>query len=460
MNLHYRNIRIADYSYELPQERIAKYPLPERDSSKLLVWDGRSVKDRVFREMPSLIEKESLLVFNNTRVIRARLLFRKETGAVVEIFCLEPDEPADFAMNLSSGGHVEWKCLVGNLKRWKTGPLVSGFNHGGSEHALTAERLRTDGDLFIIRFSWDDVTISFADVLESLGHMPIPPYLGRNDEESDVTTYQTLYASVNGSVAAPTAGLHFTPAVLEALSGRGIERADVTLHVSAGTFRPVKSELIGDHMMHTEHFFVTRDTLERLRGKKITAVGTTTVRTLESLYWLGLSSAEGRWPAEGIPSVSQWEPYESAVSIDTNPGTNRLQTGGTQASAANIKRLSGMNPSPAIDHQLSATEPLPANNQQLTTMDPNAAIDQLLSVMDRTGTEILEAKTDIIIVPGYRFRFTHSMITNFHQPGSTLLLLVAAFTGNAWRHIYNHALAEGYRFLSYGDSMLLLPDHD
>lgn len=433
MNRLYRNIRITDYSYELPQERIAKYPLPERDRSKLLVWDGRSVNDRIFRDLPSLIEKESLLVFNNTRVIRARLLFRKETGAVVEIFCLEPDDPADFALNLSSGGQVEWKCLVGNLKRWKTGPLASGFNQGGSEHALTAERLHADGDVFVVRFSWDDVTISFAEVLESLGHMPIPPYLCRDDEESDATTYQTLYARVNGSVAAPTAGLHFTPAVLEALSGRGIERADVTLHVSAGTFRPVKSELIGDHMMHTEHFYVTRDTLERLRGKKITAVGTTTVRTIESLYWLGLSSAEGRWPAEGIPSVSQWEPYQSPAGINNNPETDRLQT--------------VMDPSAAID-------------RRLPEMDPDAAIDQLLSVMDRTGTEVLEAKTDIIIVPGYRFRFTQSMITNFHQPRSTLLLLVAAFTGNDWRDIYNHALAEGYRFLSYGDSMLLFPDHD
>ncbi len=446
MSRLYRNIRITDYSYELPGERIAKYPLPERDRSKLLVWDGRSVTDMIFREVPSLIEKESLLVFNNTRVIRARLRFRKETGAVVEIFCLEPDHPADFALNLSSGGQVEWKCLIGNLKRWKSGTLVSGFNHGGSVHALTAERLHAEGDVFVIRFSWDDVTISFADVLESMGHMPIPPYLCRDDEESDASSYQTLYARVSGSVAAPTAGLHFTRAVLDALSGRGIERAEVTLHVSAGTFRPVKSELIGDHMMHTEHFFVTRDTLERLRGKKITAVGTTTVRTLESLYWLGLSSAEGRWPAEGIPSVSQWEPYESPAGTGTGPETDRLRT--------------GMEPSSANDRRSPVMDLASAGDTRLPGMDPNAAIDQLLSVMDLTGKEVLEAKTDIIIVPGYRFRLTRNMITNFHQPGSTLLLLVAAFTGNAWRDIYNHALAEDYRFLSYGDSMLLIADHD
>ncbi len=403
MNRHYRNIRITDYTYELPPERIAKYPLAERDRSKLLVWDRKSVTDTVFSELPSLVEPDNLLVLNDTKVIRARLIFSKETGAVVEVFCLEPHFPVDFAQNLSSGGRVEWKCLVGNLKRWKAGQLASRFIHSHSEHTLRAERLRTDGDAFIIRFSWDDVTISFADVLESMGHMPIPPYLDRDDDASDATAYQTLYARESGSVAAPTAGLHFTPAVMDGLDQAGIERAEVTLHVSAGTFRPVKSELTGDHRMHTEHFFVTRDTLERLRGKKITAVGTTTVRTLESLYWLGLSSAEGLWPAGGIPSVSQWEPYESHAG-----------------------------------------------------MDPDAVIDQLLSVLDRTGAETLEAKTDIIIVPGYRFRMTHSMLTNFHQPHSTLLLLVAAFTGNAWRDIYNHALAEGYRFLSYGDSMLLL----
>jgi S-adenosylmethionine:tRNA ribosyltransferase-isomerase len=347
------------------------------------------------------------MIFNNTRVIRARLKFRKESGASIEIFCLEPFLPVDFANNLSSCCSVEWKCLIGNLKRWKRGILVSEFVHDGCSHTLRAERMAAVGDSFVVRFSWDADEISFAELLESMGHMPIPPYLGRDDEQSDGATYQTLYARHDGSVAAPTAGLHFTPLLLGRLHEKGIEKSEITLHVSAGTFRPVKSELICDHMMHTEHFFVSRKTLERLRGRKITAVGTTTVRTLESLYWLGLSYAAGRWPEEGIPSVSQWEPYET----------------GDEA-------------------------------------DADVALDRLLELMDRRGIEVLEAKTDIIIVPGYRFRIVGSMITNFHQPRSTLLLLVAAFTGNAWRDIYDHALTAGYRFLSYGDSMLLTPQPD
>ena len=404
MKNHSGNIRIADYTYDLPHERIAKYPLTERDASKLLVWDGDSISDRVFRELPSVADRDAVMVFNNTRVIRARLIFRKESGAAIEVFCLEPHIPGEFSMNLSSGGPVEWTCLIGNLKRWKKGLLESRFTHAGREYILTAERTGTHGDSFIVRFSWDDSSLSFAQVLEDMGHMPIPPYLGRSDEESDKSTYQTTYARINGSVAAPTAGLHFTPAVMEALERNGIGHAEVTLHVSAGTFRPVKSELIADHMMHSEHFFVSRTTLERLRESKITAVGTTTVRTLESLYWLGLSSAERRWPSNRIPSVSQWEPYETEANVT-----------------------------------------------------PSEAIDLLLTQLERDGKDVLEAKTDIIIVPGYRFRMVQSMLTNFHQPHSTLLLLVAAFTGDSWKKIYDHALTSGYRFLSYGDSMLLSP---
>ena len=400
----YGNIRITDYSYDLPAERIAKYPLAERDRSRLLLWDGSGITDGVFSDLPDLADPDHLMVFNNTRVIRARLRFRKESGAGIEIFCLEPHLPVDFAASLSSHCPVEWKCLVGNLKRWKHGILSAEFVHNGGIHKLSAERTAAAEDSFVVRFSWDADDISFSEVLELMGHMPIPPYLGRDDEQSDAATYQTLYARHDGSVAAPTAGLHFTPALLARLREKGIEKTEITLHVSAGTFRPVKSELICDHMMHTEHLFVSRETLERLRGRKITAVGTTTVRTLESLYWLGLSSAAGRWSEDGIPSVSQWEPYGPDDGMDTE-----------------------------------------------------TALTRLLKVMEERGLEVLEARTDIIIVPGYRFRLVGNMITNFHQPRSTLLLLVAAFTGNAWRDIYNHALTAGYRFLSYGDSMMLMP---
>lgn len=404
MKRNFGNIRIADYTYDLPPERIAKYPLPERDRSRLLVWDGSNISDHIFSEFPALTDRDSLLVFNNTRVIRARLIFRKESGATIEIFCLEPHNPADFSMNLASGGPVEWKCLIGNLKRWKSGILESRFIHEGKEYILSAVRTGTAGDSFTVRFMWNEGNLSFAEVLECLGHMPIPPYLNRDDEESDTSTYQTTYARINGSVAAPTAGLHFTPAVLGALDKAGIEQAEVTLHVSAGTFRPVKSELISDHLMHSEHFFVSKQTLERLRGRKMTAVGTTTVRTLESLYWLGLSFSEGRWPEQGIPNVTQWEPYEREAGID-----------------------------------------------------PAVAIDNLLEALEKRGLDTLEARTDIIIAPGYRFRLVNRMLTNFHQPRSTLLLLVAAFTGESWRNLYSHALSSGYRFLSYGDSMLIAP---
>jgi len=404
MKNHPGNIRIDEYRYDLPQERIARYPLPERDASRLLVWDGKSISDRVFKELPVLLDKDNLLVFNNTRVIRARLLFIKESGAAIEIFCLEPHEPRDFSQNLASAGPVEWKCLIGNLKRWKAGMLRAQFVHEKSEKILFAEKLEADGDTFTVRFSWEDDRVSFGEVLEAMGHVPIPPYLGRNDEESDAIAYQTVYARVDGSVAAPTAGLHFTPYVLRALADKGIGMAEITLHVSAGTFRPVKSELIADHQMHTEHFFVTRDTLNALRGRNIIAVGTTTVRTLESLYWLGIRYAEGRWPEEGIPHIAQWEPYK---------------------------------------------------NDSRITME--SSLDHLAGMMEQKKTDVLEATTGLIIVPGYRFRVISGMVTNYHQPGSTLLLLVSAFTGDVWKDLYSHALSEGYRFLSYGDSMLLMP---
>lgn len=400
----YGNIRIGDYSYDLPQSKIARYPLDIRDRSRLLLWDGSAISDRRFSELPLLADRDAPMVFNNTRVIRARLLFTKDSGAVIEIFCLEPLHPDEFSVNLASSGPVRWKCLIGNQKRWKHGVLVLPFFHAGSKVLLTAERVGSDGEASIVSFSWDAPGIFFAGVLEALGHMPIPPYLGRDDEAGDTTSYQTTYAAVDGSVAAPTAGLHFTPEVLTDLDNAGILRDEITLHVSAGTFRPVKSELICDHMMHAEHFYVTRATIERLAERKVTAVGTTTVRALESLYWLGVRCIAGNWSGGGVPLVSQWEPYDRV-------------------------------------HEPVVREAMAA----------------LLRVMDSSGRETLEARTEMIIVPGYRFRMVSSMITNFHQPRSTLLLLVAAFAGESWREIYSHALAEGYRFLSYGDSMLLMP---
>ncbi|TFH49979.1 MAG: S-adenosylmethionine:tRNA ribosyltransferase-isomerase [Bacteroidia bacterium] len=406
MNNDPGNIRIDDYTYDLPVDRIAKYPLPVRDTSKLLIWRKSEIKDSHFRQLPEIIDRDTLLVFNNTRVIRARLIFVKDSGAVIEIFCLEPLEPHDFAGNLSAGPGVEWKCLIGNLKRWKKGPLSTRFHAAGNDHMLQATRLLDEGDAFRIRFDWDESNITFGEILETTGHVPIPPYLGRDDDESDRSRYQTMYARVEGSVAAPTAGLHFTPETLELLDKAGIERAEVTLHVSAGTFRPVKSEKIADHKMHTEHFFISAETVSKLKHNNILAVGTTTVRTLESIYWLGSAIAAGREPSGEVPSVSQWEPYE---------------------------------------------------NESLISREE--ALDSLLNwITGRSEAQAeVEVRTDIIIVPGYRFRMVTAMLTNFHQPGSTLLLLVAAFTGKEWKEIYSHALNAGYRFLSYGDSMLLMP---
>lgn len=399
-----RNIRTADYTYLLPEEKIAKYPLEERDSSRLLLFRDNSVSDHSFKELPSFISTDSLLVFNNTRVIRARLFFEKVTGAKIEVFCLEPLSPFDFAMNLSSGPGVEWKCLVGNLKKWKNGEVRCIFHHNGKDKVLSAIQTGGTGETRNIRFSWDDADISFSEVLQATGHIPIPPYLDREDEISDNTRYQTIYSKTEGSVAAPTAGLHFTNTLLRKLESKGIEKAEVTLHVSAGTFKPVKAERIADHEMHTEHFIISRETLQKLTGRNIIAVGTTSVRTLESLYWLGNSILQGAKADPGNLNVSQWQPYETESDIP-------------------------------VSQSLAA----------------------IADLMDRNSLSSLSVNTGIIIVPGYRFRLVKGLITNFHQPGSTLLLLVAAFTGNSWRDIYSHALESGYRFLSYGDSMLLLP---
>jgi S-adenosylmethionine:tRNA ribosyltransferase-isomerase len=409
-----KDIRIADFSYELPDERIAKYPLAERDASKLLIYNHGSISHRHFRDVSELLPEGSLMVMNNTRVIQARLHFRKETGALIEIFCLEPACPNDYVLMFQQTAACTWHCLVGNSKKWKNGALSRAITVEGREVVLTAER-SMDTDLAakageqLIRFSWTDASITWAQVLDACGELPIPPYLNRKTEESDLHTYQTVYSKVKGSVAAPTAGLHFTPAVLNAIDQRGIERAELTLHVGAGTFKPVKSERIEGHEMHSEWIYVPRKVIEALlrHNCECTAVGTTSVRTLESLYYIGKKILANPDITEDQLPVAQWEPYEGV------------------------------------------------NGEEVKSEDCLSAILQWL---DRNGISALHTATQIIIAPGYRYHIVRRMITNFHQPQSTLLLLVSAFVGDDhWRDIYRYALDHDFRFLSYGDSSLLIP---
>ena len=436
-----KEIQIKDYNYPLPDERIAKFPLPERDSSKLLVYKSGEVTDDVFRSLPHYLPKGALMVFNNTKVIRARLHFRKKTlsgspsrgreeygnnsqlstlnsqlvnGALIEIFLLEPASPVEYQENFIATSECSWYCLVGNSKKWKEGLLFGEFQIGGTSYTISAERVASHGTSFEIRFRWEG-NFAFSEVLESLGELPIPPYLNRKTEESDLRTYQTVYSKIKGSVAAPTAGLHFTERVLADLDAHGIEREELTLHVGAGTFKPVKSEEIGDHEMHTEHIAVRLQTIEKLiqhKGKAI-AVGTTSVRTLESLYYMGIKAQQlmdagkDTGDAEEL-HVDQWMPYS----------------------------------------QLSTL------NSQLSTV---SALESLWDYLSRHHLDVLHSSTQIIIAPGYLFHIVQMMVTNFHQPQSTLLLLVSAFVHGDWRKIYDYALANGFRFLSYGDSSLLIP---
>lgn len=405
-----KDIRIADFAYELPDERIAKYPLAERDASKLLIYDHGHISHRHFRDLPELLPEGSLLVMNNTRVIQARLHFRKETGALIEVFCLEPAVPHDYVLMFQQTRQCQWHCLIGNAKKWKEGALKREINVEGKTLELKVEK--GEGDL--IRFSWSDDDITWAQVLDACGELPIPPYLNRKTEESDLRTYQTVYSKVKGSVAAPTAGLHFTPAVLEAIDRRGIERAELTLHVGAGTFKPVKSERIEGHEMHSEWIYVPRSVVEALIRHKgeCTAVGTTSVRTLESLYYIGKKILSDPDITEEEMKVEQWEPY-----------------GNDGSGATNVARCSSMD-----------------------------ALQAILEWMDRNHADALHTATQIIIAPGYEYHIVRRMVTNFHQPQSTLLLLVSAFVGgNRWRDIYRYALDNDFRFLSYGDSSLLMP---
>ena len=399
-----QEIAIAEYDYPLPDERIAKYPLAERDTSKLLLYKGGDIREEKFVNLPSYIPQGALMVFNNTRVIQARLRFRKETGAQIEVFCLEPEQPADYQLMFQETKECVWQCLVGNSSRWKSGVLSQVIEIDGAQVTLSVERV-SSAAVNLVRFFWDG-GFTFAQLLEAAGELPIPPYLNRKTEESDMNTYQTVYSKVKGSVAAPTAGLHFTPAVLGALDAAGVQRGEVTLHVGAGTFKPVKSELIADHEMHEEYIEVHRGLIERIiaAGGSAVAVGTTSVRTLESLYFLGEKVSENPAIEESELCVGQWEPY------------NR-------------------------EHTLSTVEALTA----------------LLQWLDAKGLDRVHSHTRIMIAPGYTFRIVKAIVTNFHQPKSTLLLLVSAFIGGNWRKVYDFALENGFRFLSYGDSSLLIP---
>ena len=410
MNQDPRHIRISDYSYPLPDERIAKFPLAERDQSKLLIYRQGQVSESQFFHLPELIARGELMVFNNTRVIQARLHFRKATGALIEVFCLEPLEPADYAQNFQQTAHASWLCLVGNLKKWKEGTLEREMTVKGEPVKLTATRGECRGTSHRIDFGWDNPHITFADILEVFGELPIPPYLNRETQESDKETYQTVYSKIKGSVAAPTAGLHFTPRVLEALRAKGVELEEVTLHVGAGTFKPVKSEEIEGHEMHTEYISVHRHTLQRLidHGGRAIAVGTTSVRTLESLYYMGLTLLRHPEATDEELHVKQWQPYEDAPS----------------------------------DARVNAV----------------MALQALADYMDRHQLEALHSSTQIIIAPGYRYHIVKAIVTNFHQPQSTLLLLVSAFVRGQWHTIYDYALSHGFRFLSYGDSSILFGD--
>lgn len=399
-----QEIAIAEYDYPLPDERIAKYPLAERDTSKLLLYKGGEIREEKFANLPNFIPQGALMVFNNTRVIQARLRFRKETGAQIEVFCLEPEQPADYQLMFQETRECVWQCLVGNSSRWKGGVLSQVIEIDGVQVTLSVERV-SNAAVNLVRFFWDG-GFTFAQLLEAAGELPIPPYLNRKTEESDMNTYQTVYSKVKGSVAAPTAGLHFTPAVLGALDAAGVQRGEVTLHVGAGTFKPVKSELIADHEMHEEYIEVQRGLIERIisAGGAAVAVGTTSVRTLESLYFLGERVSENPAIEESELCVEQWEPY------------NR-------------------------EHTLSTVEALTA----------------LLQWLDAKGLDRVHSHTRIMIAPGYTFRIVKAIVTNFHQPKSTLLLLVSAFIGGNWRKVYDFALENGFRFLSYGDSSLLVP---
>ena len=401
-----KHIKISEFNYPLPDERIAKFPLSNRDESKLLVYRHGEVSEDRFTSLPSYLEPGEMMVFNNTKVIQARLHFRKETGALIEVFCLEPIAPNDYVLSFQQTKKCSWLCMVGNLKKWKEGTLKREVEVKGRTITLTATRGECRGTSHWVDFEWDDESLTFADVLEAVGELPIPPYLNRETQESDKQTYQTVYSKIKGSVAAPTAGLHFTERVLKALDERGIDCEELTLHVGAGTFKPVKSEEIEGHEMHTEYISVNKRTIEKLiaHGGQTIAVGTTSVRTLESLYYIGILINKNPEANQEELHIKQWMPYE---------------------------------PHPALT--------------------PVESLQCILDYLVRHGMEALHTSTQIIIAPGYDYKIVKKIVTNFHQPQSTLLLLVSAFVKGDWKKIYDYALSHDFRFLSYGDSSLLIP---
>ncbi|MBR6191672.1 MAG: S-adenosylmethionine:tRNA ribosyltransferase-isomerase [Prevotella sp.] len=401
-----KEICISDYAYELPDERIARYPVKNRDESKLLVYDRGRISHDVFKNITNYLPKGALLIYNNTKVIQARLHFHKNTGALIEVFLLEPYIPHDYERVFQQRETCSWVCMIGNLKKWKDGALERTVTVGGKDVRLTVLREGAESTGHVCRFAWDG-DVSFAEILDAVGELPIPPYLNRKTEDGDKKTYQTVYSRIKGSVAAPTAGLHFTEAVLRDVDAHGIEREEVTLHVGAGTFKPVKSERIEGHEMHREYISVRRTTIEKLiaHGGKAIAVGTTSVRTLESLYYIGCRLLRTPDLTEENMTIDQWEPYNATDVIDT----------------------------------------LEALNAVLRWMEDNE-------------TTVLNASTKIIIVPGYQYHIVSRLITNFHQPQSTLLLLVSALIGDDWHKVYDYALENDFRFLSYGDSSLLIPE--
>ncbi len=399
-------IPVDNYNYELPEGKIAYFPLPERDKSKLLVYvKGRPIVHDIFRNLPKYLDPEKVIVFNNTRVIQARLIFQKDTGSMIEILCLNPVEPPDYEMAFQKTEFCVWKCIVGNLKKWKTKTLEKEFYFNGNNYKLIAEKQGANENSINIRFSWNNSGLNFADILEINGVTPLPPYIKRKAVRSDRERYQTVYSKYNGSVAAPTAGLHITEYVLNKLIASRTKLLELTLHVGAGTFQPIKEKYAGDHRMHSEQFTISKDTVTKLRNNtdKIIAVGTTTVRTLESIYWLGIKLKDQKNNTNEIVRLNQWEAYN-----------------------------------------------LPQDKEV------EESLENLLNYMKNKGLNQLFAETQIMIIPGYKFRLTRGMITNFHMPKSTLLLLVAAFVGNSWKEIYEYALKNDFRFLSYGDCSLLM----